>query len=136
MQQRLRRLSKRNRRGCWIYQGKLDRWGYGQIKVGSRRDGTRRSTKAHIVSYIAFVGPIPAGLTLDHTCNVRACVNPEHLVPMTMRENTLKPGSQAPTAINARKTHCAKGHPLSGENLRFRPDNGGRVCRTCQGWKG
>jgi hypothetical protein len=125
-----------NERGCWIWQGCYNHWGYGQTKVGSRRDGSRRSTACHIATYEAKYGPVPDGLTLDHVvCDTRICCNPDHVVPATMRDNTLR-SATAPTAINARKTHCVKGHPLNGENLRFRPDNNGRVCRTCQGWKG
>lgn len=135
LQERIRRWVVVDANGCWLWQGACDsRWGYGKTFVGSRRDGSRRGAKAHIVSYQAFVGPVPAGLTLDHACNVPRCVNPEHLVPMTQRENTLKPGSRAVTALNARRTHCEQGHPLSGDNLRWRGTM--RVCRTCQGWKG
>ncbi len=61
------------------------------------------------------VGQIPSGLTLDHLCRVRNCVNPAHLEPVTHRENTLR--GDGVTAINARKTSCHRGHPFAGENL-------------------
>jgi hypothetical protein len=50
------------------------------------------------------------------------------LEPATVRENTLR--GIGPTSVNAAKTHCQQGHPLSGDNLRI--DSGKwRRCRTC-----
>lgn len=113
--------------GCWVYTGLLSQYGYGQIDTGGA-DGRTRC--AHIVAYELVVGRVPAGLVLDHTCRNRACVNPAHLEPVTARENVLR--SDAPSALNARKTHCPLGHPLSGANLIRRADRRGRGCRECQ----
>lgn len=66
---------------CWLWQGALDRDGYGRVTV----DG--RGHPAHRVMYEVAVGPIPAGLTLDHLCRVPRCVNPSHLEPVTNAEN-------------------------------------------------
>ena len=74
-------------------------------------------------------GPIPEGLTLDHLCRVRACVNPAHLEPVTLRENTLRSPS-APTAINARKTECLRGHAFTPENTWVHRSR--RCCRECK----
>lgn len=67
--------------GCWIWLGRINGFGYGELKCGERR------LKAHRVSYEHHVGPIPEGLDLDHLCRVRPCVNPEHLEPVTRSEN-------------------------------------------------
>ncbi len=83
---------------------------------------------AHRVSYELFVDAIPDGLTLDHLCRVRHCVNPSHLEPVTMRENLMRGDTAA--AKNAAKESCPQGHPYSGDNLRITP-KGYRVCRTC-----
>jgi len=111
---------------CWLWLGTKGLDGYGRIYVGGRRH--RRSIPAHRVAYELVVGPIPFGLTLDHLCRVHACVNPAHLEPVTIGENVLR--GTAPTAINARKTHCAHGHPFDGANTRPLP-NGRRKCRAC-----
>ena len=62
---------------CWIWQHAKNHAGYGVTTVS----GT--STLAHRASYQMYVGSIPLGLQLDHLCRVRACVNPDHLEPVT-----------------------------------------------------
>lgn len=68
--------------GCWLWLGSKDPRGYG---VCYRAPG--RSTTVHRDAYEHLVGPIPEGLTLDHLCRTRACVNPAHLEPVTLLEN-------------------------------------------------
>lgn len=92
--------------GCWIWGGKL-RYGYGQVSVGRRHEGKKR---AHRWAYELLHGPIPDGLTLDHLCRVRSCVNPAHLEPVSVRENTLR--GEGITAKNSRMVACALGHPF------------------------
>lgn len=95
----------------------------------ARTRASGRTFLAHRWMYEQMVGPIPTGLQLDHLCRVRNCVNPRHLEPVTQRINILR--GTAPTAINATKTHCPKGHVLAGYNLA--PSRKGRgQCRTCQ----
>jgi hypothetical protein len=66
---------------CWIWQGASDGGGY-----GSMRDG-KRTRKAHIVFYERKRGPVPKGLTLDHLCDQKPCVNPDHTEAVTHTEN-------------------------------------------------
>jgi hypothetical protein len=89
----------------------------------------QRQVRAHKVAYTLHVGPVPKGLILDHLCVNPKCVNPFHLEPVTWGENVLRGNS--PFAINARKTHCPKDHPLSGDNLYIDP-RGKRECRECR----
>lgn len=66
---------------CWLYRGNLNTNGYGR----ARRNGA--TIAAHRYVYELMVGPIPAGLTLDHLCRTRACCNPAHLEAVTLKEN-------------------------------------------------
>lgn len=70
--------------GCWIWTASTCHEGYGRFNAN---DIDLPSTLAHRIAYTWLVGPIPAGLTLDHLCFVTNCVNPEHLEPVTNGEN-------------------------------------------------
>jgi len=109
--------------GCWLWIGATAR-GYGQIWV----DG--RTQPAHRIAYELLVGPIPEGLQLDHLCRVRHCVNPEHLEPVTNRENILRGVSIVPQ--NAAKTHCPQNHPYDDANTYYEGPARWRRCLTCK----
>ncbi|MFB7029641.1 MULTISPECIES: HNH endonuclease signature motif containing protein [unclassified Streptomyces] len=87
-----------------------------------------RMTRAHQYAWEQAHGPIPAGAEIDHRCRRRNCVAVAHLDLVDHRTNTLR--STAPTALNARKTHCHRGHPFDAANTYRRP-NGSRRCRAC-----
>src|SRR5262245_53039429 len=88
--------------GCWIWQRGLFTNGYGQASF-TRRPG--RSKRAHRVSYEAFVGPVPDDLVIDHLCRNKLCCNPEHLEPVTSRENAMR-SPLTPSAQNAARERC------------------------------
>lgn len=112
--------------GCWVWQRARSGSGYGQI-----RDGRGHQRGVHRLAYELVKGPIPEGLTIDHLCRVRLCINPDHLEAVTHRENVMR--GIGPTAINARKTHCAQGHIYSAANTYngIGTHTGQRQCRKC-----
>jgi uncharacterized protein YktB (UPF0637 family) len=79
--------------------------------------------------YERLRGPIPPTLTIDHLCRNRICVNPDHMEPVTHRENTLRGTNIAATL--AKLTHCKRGHLLSGDNVLPQRTHG-RRCKTCR----
>jgi hypothetical protein len=108
--------------GCWEWLAYRDRKGYGVF-------GRQR---AHRVAYELLVGPIPDGLQIDHLCRNPSCVNPDHLEPVTLVENTRRGIAwQVAGAKNAAKTHCPTGHPYDDANTLIL-SRGRRDCRTCQ----
>jgi hypothetical protein len=108
--------------GCWNWVGAKTSQGYGNFAI------KKKNFVAHRVSYELCKGEIPDGLNLDHLCRNRGCVNPDHLEPVTQRENLLR-GETIPSK-HAEKTHCPAGHEYSEENTRYY--RGSRSCKTCQ----
>lgn len=107
---------------CWKWTGCICKDGYGQIKM------IPNMRRAHRVSYEVFVGPIPEGLQIDHLCRCRSCINPEHLEPVTPKEN-IRRSPIAPASLNAMMTHCTNGHKFTQENLV--PGIKQRRCKIC-----
>lgn len=122
---------------CSEWHGSLDAYGYGQIGFDGRK------LKVHRIVYELLVGPIPDGMDIDHTCHNKAvalglcaagpcahrrCQNPFHMEPVPNKINTLRGGSLQ--ALNARKTHCVRGHPFDLFNTYTYM--GARQCKTCR----
>jgi hypothetical protein len=109
-------VTKNPETGCWMWGGRV-RKGYGLF-------GTEKY--AHRYAYSMLVGPIPAGLELDHLCLTPLCVNPAHLEPVTRAENMRR--------RVALQTHCKNGHLFDEANTYIPPDRKGwtrRSCRRC-----
>jgi len=83
-------ISKDETTGCWVFQGHIDKDGYGQISDNCK------TVHVHRAMYIAKNGAIPAGYIAGHLCDekypadcklYRKCCNPDHITPMTTKEN-------------------------------------------------
>lgn len=122
--------------GCWLWTGGITAKGYGVIRFANK------TREAYRLSYEVLVGPIPAGMHLDHTCHDpktctlnelcphRRCVNPAHLEPVTKHENMARSGILAARIRQQTgKTHCPKGHEYTPENTKVK--NGCRNCKAC-----
>ncbi len=114
---------------CWPWKGAPDTGGYARFKYKGR------SYLAHRFVYELVVGPIPAGLELDHLCRKPLCVNPAHLEAVSHQENCRR-GDLGGHAQRA-KTHCPYGHPYDEANTYVHPSSGSRHCRICirAGWR-
>lgn len=123
--------------GCWLWEGDQTE-GYGRAYV-PRPDGKKgHQVKAHRATYEALIGPIPAGLVIDHVCRVTLCVypDPQHLEPVTQQENMRR------SAVNGgvlylprpRPLVCKYGHAYTPENTRVTKRGhatGVQECRQC-----
>lgn len=117
---------------CWI-RGEIppDATYYGKILIHAA--GGPVSVGAHCFSWEIHNGPIPDELCVLHRCDIRPCVNPSHLFLGTKGDNIRDASAKGRHAMQTR-THCPKGHPLSGDNLVLRNAKGRvpwRDCKTC-----
>lgn len=106
-----------NRSGCHQWLGAVQSSGYGSVS-----DGNGGSALAHRVAWETANGPIPNGLTVDHLCRNKLCVNVDHMELVTRGENAAR--------AHRAKTHCPRGHEYTAENT-LTNTRGGRYCREC-----
>jgi hypothetical protein len=110
--------------GCWLWNGAIRDDGYAY----TNRCGVKKSV--HRLAYELEYGPIPDGLQIDHLCRVRCCCNPAHLEAVTHKTNMERVPRNHFGSANRSKTHCLRGHELTGDNLRVY--RGVRSCRRCR----
>lgn len=117
-------LYVRKTRTCWLFEGTLKDNGYGTISRGGAGAGM---VYVHRLAYELAYGAIPQGLEIDHTCNVRNCVRPDHLQVVTHGENMHLSAS--------RRESCGNGHRWTKKStywkLDHRKNSYTRTCRLC-----
>lgn len=112
--------------GCWEWVGSSSR-GYGEMQW------EHKLKKAHRISYELLKGKIPEGLEIDHLCRNKLCVNPDHLEPVTKKENIrrMRVITRVQYVIkNRARTHCVNGHPLTENNI-YIDSTDMRRCKQC-----
>ena len=108
---------------CWLWVASRSK-GYGYFWWEGRIQ------PAHRVLYIALGRTIPEGKELDHLCRNRACVNPDHLEPVSHRVNVIRgDAGRAWSEYQTAKTVCPTGHQYSDANTYSH--RGKRHCREC-----
>ncbi len=109
--------------GCWNWTGGKSRIGYGMITF------KQVGIAVHRLVFAAYNGPFDVDLDVCHSCDNRACFNPAHLRADTHKNNQREAGDKK-RMQGQWKTHCLRGHPLEGDNLRKYSKF--RGCRECE----
>lgn len=111
--------------GCWVSTYAPGPNGY--ISATWRADGRSTGTGAHRAAWTYWHGQIPDGMTVDHLCKQRVCVNPEHLRLLSNSENARRQyGRDWPLG------ECRRGHPDSMREAAVRGGKPHSICRPCQ----
>lgn len=133
----LGRLVHDTKTGCRTWSGGTNGLGYGRVHlpnaIGGDAHGYGASVGVHRAVWIHYRGEIPDDMLIDHDdpdvgCHNKLCAEVAHLVLSSHRGNTMNsPTSMG--AVNARRTHCDRGHPLRGPDAIL--DSRGR-CYPCR----
>jgi len=120
------KVDRRSDEECWVWTAATAGKGYGKFWVAGRL------LHAHRFSYELLRAPIPEGLTIDHLCRNKLCVNPAHMEVVTRGENSRRGGGGAASGRHKRSLReCSNGHEYTLDNV-YLNRRGHRECRTCR----
>lgn len=128
--EKLKGSTQVSERGCWEWVGWVAPKGYAMMSYRGKE------LKAHRLAYTLWKGPIPKGMVICHTCDVRRCVNPDHLFIGTIDTNNKDMAAKGRCKYSAASwPTCKNGHEFTPENTRLTKE-GFRVCKTCMRARG
>lgn len=108
---------------CMLWARAVDNNGYGRARY--MVFGKPTNITAHRMLYEDKYGEIPKGMVLDHLCRTKRCINPDHLEPVTNRENIIR------GVKRDLKTHCINGHDWLENSFVMNKRNGHMRCKIC-----
>ncbi len=107
---------------CWLWKAAISSCGYGLMKIGPKQVGAHRISRLLYKNDSLDIASRKSGMVWDHICDVKICVNPDHLNLVTIGENVNR--------SRVKQTTCKKGHPFNEENTRT-TSTGSRNCIKC-----
>ena len=99
----LKAQTKTSRNGCWVWQRACIPAGYAEVRVNGS------SVRIQRLVWEMLYGTIPDGMVIRHKCDNPPCINPDHLIVGTQKDNihdSIKKGRHSPPPVHKKLTDC------------------------------